>query len=141
MKEGGIYIADILSKTFSAIGSAMRSPVYALAVLVIVLFFPLDLVDYLIWVLIAGGSVIINTIIWVLVGIVNAMISIINWIIEKACNTINAIDFLDIGEPDPFPNFPYIRIKFEDIVVDVFSSGTCLFTIILALVGISLPIW
>jgi len=132
---------DIFTRVFSGIASAMRNPIFALAILSIVLIFPLDLIDYLIWVIIAIFSVVINAILWIPVGIANAIISLLNWLIDVAVTAINALPIINIGTRGAFDLFPYIKIDFADIEVNLFAPGTSLLTIILSLVGISLPIW
>lgn len=132
---------DIISRVFSGITSALRNPLFAIVTLLVILFFPLDLIDYLIWIIIAIMSVIINSILWILVGIGNVIISIINWIVNVVANAINSIPFIDIGDPGEFIKFPYVKILSTDIEVNLFAPGTCLLTIILGLVGVSLPIW
>ncbi len=132
---------DIFTKVFSGIASALRNPVYAVIVLLIVLFFPLDLLDYLVWIIISIMAVVINAVLWILVGITNAIISIINWIKDVVVGAINAIPLINVGSPPDFDPFPYVKIAFADIEVNMFASGTSLLTIILSLVGISFPLW
>lgn len=136
-------MADIFSKVFSGVASALRNPIFALVILSIVLIFPLDLIDYLIWIIIAIMAVIVNAILWIFVGIANAIISLINWLVNVVVSAINGLPggIIDIGTPGAFDSFPYTKILFDDIKVDLFAPGTSLLTIILSLVGISVPIW
>ncbi len=131
---------NIFSSVFSGVVSALRNPWYALFTLLIVLFFPLNLVDYLIWAILSAGVAVLNAIIWIVVAILNAIIWFLNSI-------LSAIEFglesaplnMDIGDIPALEKLAYFSVGVP--IVDIFSETANIFTIILGLFGISFPIW
>lgn len=132
---------SIFSTVFSGITSALRSPWMALITLLIVLFFPLELIDYLIYVIVNVGVIVLNIIIWILVMVVNIFIWGINEIfITGICGAIQGV-FSGMPCPSTISYWAYTNFTLGYVDVNIFAPTTCLFTIILGLVGISFPIW
>ena len=116
----------------------MRNPWYALFIFLIVLFFPLNLLDYLILIIVNIGVAILNAIMWIITIIANGLIWVINQIlmaIEGGLDTAG----IDVGDVPTLPIFEYFQQDW--IIVDIFGTTTCVLTIILSLMGLSFPIW
>jgi len=109
--------------------------------LLIILFFPLNLLDYLIYLIVNAGVIILNVVIWLLVMIVNMFIWIINEIfILGICGKIAEI-FEGMTCPDVISYWAYDNFTLGYMEVNIFASTTCLLTILLGLVGLEFPIW
>jgi len=135
-------MADILSKVMLGVISVVSNPKRGILIFVILLFFPLNLFDYIIYILVNLIILFINVIILIPGLIVNTLIWIINFIIDKICHLIEATidpaincnyEVIGIGE------IGYLKLSPMD--VNIFGTDTCLFTIILSLIGLEFPIW
>jgi len=143
-------VVDIASKVFSGVASAMRNPLYALTVVLIVLLFPLNLLDYLIWIIVNFGVAILNAVLWLLVMVGNALVWFINTLInaivqglwDAGIKIVDKIPSTDDPEIPSLDLIPYYTQPWADVdFVNIFGTNTTLLSILLSLFGLEFPIW
>ena len=120
---------------------------YSISFVIIILFFPFELLDYIISAIANLGVVIFNAILWLLVIVINAIIWGINmffgFIIQGLWDLGIEVVVEDGTSGDPLiPAFGIIEFHIQDwIVVDMFQPGQYLSAYILSLFNIDFRSW
>ena len=131
----------IFSKVYSGIISTISNPFGALITLLIVLFFPLNLLDYLIIVIVNAGIAILNAILWILIIIVNGIVWILNSLIGGICDALSGV-FEGLECPVDMPYMEYLTQDWlTESSVNLFGETATVFGIILSLIGLEFPVW
>ncbi len=127
---------------------AKENPILLFIFILVMLFFPLNILDFIMFVLINVIIALVNVLLWILIIPINAIISVIeliaDFIVGSIYFPINLIlDTLGLNTLSvPGINIPGIPfIKFDYIPVDIFAEGDYIFKFFIEGLGLSFPLW
>ncbi len=141
-------IGSIGNLLLNLVKTLIENPLYLVLLLIILLFFPLNIIDLVLFILVNIFIVIINVLFWIIIIPVNILIAVLE-IVINAIITIIFLPFnliLDLLGADPItpptsnlPNISYSTIPY--ITINFFNDSDTIIGFIVSALGLSFPIW
>lgn len=116
-------------------------PLYTIIFIIIIFFFPLELIDYIIIIIINIGIAILNALLWLFVIMANGIVWAINTLLQGLETWLDTAE-INIGDVPLLPTMDYFTQPWvTSETINFFGTTASLFTIILSLTGLSFPVW